>query len=116
MRSAGAKVLDRVVKNELRRVLATFAQEIESVAVFGSRATGRARVNSDIDLVVYGEVTQEQIDRLYTLFEESTLPVTVDVVAYLPSLSALLKHHIDTCAIPLFTREDLLAAQTAVAA
>lgn len=110
MRNAGAMVLDELAREELRRVLAPFAERITSAAIFGSRATGRARLNSDIDLVLHGDLTQEHVDRLHTLFEESSLAVTVDVVAYSPTLSPMLKQHVDRFARPLFCRDDLLAA------
>ncbi len=108
-------VLDDEVKEKLRRVLALFSEQIEAAALFGSRATERARENSDIDLVLYGDLTQKHVDRLWTLFEESDLPVTVDVIAYSAGLYPPLKHHIDTCAIPLFARDDLLGGRIAMA-
>ena len=48
----------------LRAVLAPFADRIELVGIFGSRATGMARPNSDIDLVLYGDVEAAVVDRL----------------------------------------------------
>lgn len=68
------------------------------------------REDSDIDLVLYGDLSQADVDRLCTLFEEGGLPVTVDVIAYAADLYPPLKHHIDSFAQPLFTREDLKAA------
>ena len=54
----------------------------ESVYVFGSRATGRTRYLSDLDLLLD---RQEPLDRMkmYDLleaFDESDLPIEVDVV------------------------------------
>lgn len=106
-------MLDDTAREEIRRVLMPFAGQIDSAAIFGSRATGCARVNSDIDLVLYGNLTQDQVDRLYSLFEDSNLPVSVDVVAYSPALYPPLKHHIDTFARPLLTRDDLISVHLA---
>ena len=92
----------------LRGVLSEFAHTIERVAVFGSYATGKARDNSDIDLVIYGSLSTAEIDRLWTLFDESDLAVKVDVVAYDDDLYPPLKRHIDTIARPLFERSDLV--------
>lgn len=109
---AGAlTMIEQEAREHLRRILALFAPYISSAAIFGSRATGRARPNSDIDLVLYGDLTQEHVDRLYTLFEESDLAVTVDVIAYTPVLSPVLRHHIDRFAQPVFSRDDLLAVE-----
>jgi uncharacterized protein len=91
----------------LRDVLRPFADEIESVGVFGSRAIGTARPNSDIDLVIYGTLTSRQVDRLWTLFNESSLEVTVDICAYQLISHAALRRHIDTEMVKLFERSDL---------
>lgn len=93
----------------LRAVLAPYADKIDRVAVFGSYATGRARPNSDIDLVIYGRLDSGEIDRLYTLFDDSALSVTVDVVAYDDALYPPLKAHIDAVAVTLFDHDDLKA-------
>lgn len=53
-----------------------------SVAVFGSRATGRARPFSDVDLLITRPATltwQQRVD-LHDAFEASTLPFRVDLV------------------------------------
>jgi predicted nucleotidyltransferase len=52
------------------------------VAVFGSRATGRARPYSDLDLLVLKPVrlTWAQRARLRDAFEFSDLPFRVDIV------------------------------------
>ena len=77
------------------------------VGLFGSRATGTARPNSDVDLVVYGDIGQPVVDRLWTLFDESGLARTVDVVAYDLIEHPPLKAHIDAVMVPLFSRADL---------
>jgi uncharacterized protein len=52
------------------------------VVVFGSRATGKARPFSDLDLLVQrpARLTLDQLARLRDAFEASTLPFRVDVV------------------------------------
>jgi predicted nucleotidyltransferase len=91
----------------LRRVLAPFADRVESAALFGSRATGTARPESDIDLVVHGPVTDRDVGRMQVEFEESDLPMTVDVVAYDRIAHPPLRAHIDEVAVTLFRRADL---------
>ena len=90
----------------LRDILATAGDRIDRVAVFGSRATGRYRPNSDLDLVLYGSADQAVCDRLWTLFQESPLPFSVDVVSYAAIDSPPLRTHIDAVARPLFIRTD----------
>ena len=94
-------------RNILLRVLAPFAQCIERVGVFGSRALGTAHPASDIDLILWGDLDDAVLARLWTLFDQSSLAVPVDVVAYRPTLSAAFRRHVDAVAKPLFTREQL---------
>jgi len=91
----------------IRAILAPFAESIESVGLFGSRATGRFRPNSDIDMVLYGPIDEAMQDRIATLFDESPLAVDVDVVAYALIAYPALRAHIDAVMRPLFTRAEL---------
>jgi uncharacterized protein len=89
-------------------MLHPYAHQIERVGLFGSRATGRYRPNSDIDLVLYGSLDEATISRLWTLFAESSLPVKVDVLRYNPEMYPPLKAHIDDEGVPFLTQADLL--------
>jgi uncharacterized protein len=95
----------------LRQTLAAFGERIEAVGLFGSRATGRHRDNSDIDLVLYGPVTQRDLDRIWSDFDDSALSVPVDVVAYDLLETAALRRHIDTVMLPLFGKAELTTGQ-----
>ncbi len=97
--------------NIIRDVLAPYALAIERVSLFGSRATGTARANSDIDLVLYGPVPEAVVDRLRSLFDESGLAVTVDLIAYDRIDTPALKSHIDQVMQPLFEHAELQAAK-----
>jgi uncharacterized protein len=103
------------ITNEQRRVLigalAQFSDQIASVGVFGSRATGTARENSDIDLVIYGDLDSKSERRLWTILDESNLPVGVDLVVYSRINNPLLKQHIDSVGVPLFMQDDLKQAK-----
>ena len=92
----------------LAQILAPFADKISSVGVFGSRASGKAEANSDIDLVIYGDFDENTEAELWTLFDESNLAVSVDVVSYRHIKHDALKQHIDKAAIELFSQADLL--------
>jgi hypothetical protein len=70
-----------------------------------------ARPNSDIDLVLYGDVEAAVVDRLRTLFSESLLAITVDLQAYQAITDPALKQHIDAVMQPLFTQQELLASR-----
>ena len=94
----------------VRQILAPFADSIDRVAVFGSRAMGTAQPHSDIDLALFGSLSERQLARLWTLFDESSLAVSVDLVDYQQSAGTPLQRHIDSVAQTLFTREQLKAA------
>lgn len=97
----------------LRRVFAPFAARIDRVCLFGSRATGTARENSDIDLVVYGALDEADIDRIWTMLDESSLPMRADVIGYGTISYQPLRDHIDKAAALLFSADDFRSAATA---
>ena len=86
----------------IRRVLEPWADRITAVDVFGSRATGSWRPNSDLDLLLHGDLDQRAIDRLWTLFHESNLPFAVDVTSYDLTSHEPLREHMDRVRKPLF--------------
>lgn len=90
----------------IKNILVPFSQKISRVALFGSRATGLYRPNSDIDLVLYGDIEEKTVDCIWTHFAESSLPVKVDVLAYNLLTYAPLKMHIDNVNRPIFFHKD----------
>jgi predicted nucleotidyltransferase len=92
----------------IRAVLAPFSAVIDRVALFGSRATGQARANSDVDLVLYGALDEAIVDRIWTLFDASNLALTVDLNAYDLISYPPLREHIDRVGQTLFTKTELL--------
>lgn len=100
--------LNKMQISALLDVLAPFAERIERVGLFGSRARGTPRANSDIDLVLYGaDVDESLVDRLWTLFQESSSPLKVDVAAYALLNDPLFSMRIDHTEKILFTQDDL---------
>ena len=93
----------------LKQILSLYAEEIASVELFGSRASGDYRPNSDVDLVLRGAIEEKHIDRLWTMFHESNLPFSVDVKSYEMTTYPLLKAHMDKVCKPLFSQQDLKA-------
>ncbi len=94
--------------------MAPFSDKIDFVGLFGSHATGKARENSDIDLVVYGTLNDYEVDRLWSLFDASALSVPVDVIAYNLPIYPPLKAHIDRVMQPLFQKSDLICRSPAL--
>ena len=90
----------------IRRILEPWANRITAVEVFGSRATGAFRPNSDLDLLLHGDLDHRAIDRLWTLFHESNLPFAVDVTSYDLTTHEPLREHMDRVRRPLFRRSS----------
>lgn len=86
----------------VRSILEPWADRITAVDVFGSRATGVYRPNSDLDLLLHGDLDDRAIDRLWTLFHESSLPFAVDVTSYDLTTYEPLRKHMDRVRRPLF--------------
>lgn len=70
--------------NDLKTVLDSLCEHVPTwrVIVFGSRATGRSKPFSDLDLAIQGEVEVPSaiLTALVEDFDESNLPFKVDIV------------------------------------
>lgn len=95
----------------ITEILIPYAGKVDVVGLFGSRAQGTYRSNSDIDMVIKGSLNEDDVDRLYTLFDESLLPFKVDVNAYNLIDYPPLKDHIDLVFYPLLSHDDLVKGQ-----
>ena len=69
-------------RGQVLSVLAANLPPNAKVWIFGSRATGRARRYSDLDLAIDAGrcLTLDEIARLAEAFRESDLPYTVDLI------------------------------------
>lgn len=66
---------------------------IEKAVLFGSRAMGLARGNSDVDIMLYGEkLTLGDVAHARALLEETTLPYQFDLVLYDAGNESLREH------------------------
>lgn len=92
---------------QIKNILKNNCKSIEKVGLFGSRATGCFTKNSDIDLVLYGNVSEQETARLLTCFHESLLPHKVDIASYQHITFPALKQHIDDFGQELFSKETL---------
>ncbi|MCL2445210.1 MAG: nucleotidyltransferase domain-containing protein [Oscillospiraceae bacterium] len=68
--------------------------------VFGSRAKGTWRNNSDIDLAVWGN--KLNLGKLKDDLEELPMPYSFDVVQYTHITHAALREHIDNVGVVMF--------------
>jgi predicted nucleotidyltransferase len=96
-------------RDALLAVLSPYADRIETVGVYGSRAQGTARPGSDVDLVVYGRLSRREIAEIIHDLDESDLSIFADVIAYEGVSHAPLKAQIDKWMRPLFMQSELTA-------
>ena len=97
--------LSPTVKAKLSRIFATYP-ELKEVRLFGSRATGKAKAYSDIDLATRGIVDDSRLGRLALDLEDLDIPQTCDLKAYESIKSALLKRHIDTVGMIIYSKRQ----------
>lgn len=81
-------------------ILARFADRVGRVRVYGSRAIGRARPSSDLDLALDPPISARTLYDLMDAFEESDLPIRVDLFVIDPGASpelcqAIERHGVD---------------------
>ncbi|TDO10642.1 MULTISPECIES: nucleotidyltransferase domain-containing protein [Halomonas] len=78
----------------IRQALAT-CPGVEKVEIYGSRAKGTFRPGSDIDLVLYGSVSDDDLLRLLNRLDELNTPYLFDVIRYQDIDNEGLRAHID---------------------
>ena len=74
-----------LTENEIKVIGDKISQifPIESAILFGSRAMGLARHNSDVDIAFKGKnLKSDDLLRLASLLEETTLPYQFDLILY----------------------------------
>lgn len=63
---------------QMREVFAEYPQ-IEKVVLYGSRAKGNYRFNSDIDLTINGEMPIQALFKIETQLDDLLLPYKIDL-------------------------------------
>ena len=97
-----------LTEKELSLIVSNFNHhpEIENVFLFGSRAKGTAKINSDIDLAVNGTCNVLQIESLALELDELPLPYKFDVKSLSEISNIALHEHICRVGILLYTRKE----------
>ena len=79
-------------------------QEIEKVIIFGSRAKGNYRNNSDIDLVIFGNINLRILNQINIELDNLLLPYTFDLLIYKNIENEEVKEHIKRCGIIFYKK------------
>ena len=96
--------LPAAVMEKLTRVFAAYP-ELTQVTLFGSRATGKANVRSDIDLATHGIAADGRFGRLALDLADLDIPQVCDLKAYEYIVYPPFKRHIDRFGITIYTKQ-----------
>lgn len=76
---------------------------LQEVRLYGSRAKGNYRPNSDVDLALMGPVPALQAQAVALALDELPTPYLFDVQAYADIRHAPLREHIDRVGVVLYS-------------
>ena len=77
-------------------------KNVERALIFGSRAKGNSKSNSDIDIAVFGNIDFISVEKIISDLEELPMIQKFDVLAYNDIKNNALKQHIDRVGIPIY--------------
>jgi predicted nucleotidyltransferase len=77
---------------------------IHEARVFGSRAKGNYRAESDVDIAVFGDVDSIEASLVAGELDDLPLPYRFDVQAYSSIKHAPLREHIDRVGLSMFVQ------------
>lgn len=77
---------------------------ISGAVIFGSRANGNFKRYSDIDIAIYGSISDLEIEALASMLEELPTVYTFDLISYSRITNEYLKNHIDQVGIKIYER------------
>lgn len=78
--------------------------EVESACLYGSRALGRHKPGSDIDLTLYGNIDLPKLNQISLALDDLLLPMIIDLSAFQQIENAELRDHIRRVGKTIYTR------------
>jgi uncharacterized protein len=92
---------------ELERIRSVFRRhpEVTVVKLFGSRANGTHRSQSDVDLALWGDVDPMATQAIVAELDELPLPYHYDVLPFASIRLQALRDHIEQAGIRVFPAE-----------
>ncbi|MDR2491041.1 MAG: nucleotidyltransferase domain-containing protein [Spirochaetaceae bacterium] len=103
----GLNMADVAIKQEELSMILPVLQNhknIERALVFGSRAKGNAKLSSDIDIAVFGNIDFISVEKIILDLEELPMLQKFDVLSYNDIKNNALKQHIDRVGIPIYEK------------
>jgi predicted nucleotidyltransferase len=96
--------------NNINKINSVFNQyiDIDEVLIFGSRAKGNYRDNSDIDLVIKGEnINLSTLQEIENKLEELYIPNSIDLIVYDSINNLDLINHINRVGKQFYKKGDI---------
>lgn len=90
--------------DRIRSVLAGYPT-VEQVLVYGSRAKGTYRPGSDLDLVLVGAISHQELNEIETELDDLLLPYPLDVSVHSRIENPALLDHINRVGRQLYPAE-----------
>ncbi len=78
---------------------------IDEVIIYGSRAKGNYREGSDIDISLKGNISKEDLSKLWNKLDDSFIPYKFDISIYSQLKSESLINHINRVGKTLYKRK-----------
>lgn len=91
----------------IENIISVFEQnlKVDKAYIFGSRAKGNYRPDSDIDIAIQGQdLTTENIITMSVAFEEKGVILPIDLISYYTIKEPALKEHIDRVGVEFYSR------------
>lgn len=89
-------------RNEIKQIISGYP-EVERATLFGSHAKGTATVRSDIDIALQGrQLNRFVLADIALSFDDSDIPLQIDLQNYSDIKNTALKEHIDRIGIQLY--------------
>jgi uncharacterized protein len=90
----------------IKRIISSFSA-VEKVVIFGSRAKGKNRPGSDIDLALAGKMlTMEDILNVGVALESLSFPLKFDLINFDRISDSAIRNHIDRAGQIFYIRKE----------
>lgn len=97
--------LEPLIIEQIKQIFSKF-ENIEKVVIYGSRAKGNYRYNSDIDLSLFGEIAYDDFLKIEMQLDDLLLPYKIDLSIFDKIENQELKEHILRVGIIFFKRNE----------
>jgi predicted nucleotidyltransferase len=88
---------------EIRGILGAIPN-LERAVLFGSRATGQARHNSDVDIMLYGDSLRfRDVCRIQGLLDETNIPYLFDLIMHKTTKNQILLEDVRKCGREIYS-------------